>query len=612
MSPLEGIVGMQNINTGNKELDDNIRKWFSWNQKKTENEEIILLLKQNDLKGLSKLLNQRMEFGTAGLRGRMGPGFSQMNDLVIIQTGQGLLKYLSENEPDLKNKGVVIGFDGRHNSKRFAELTAAIFHQAGVRVNLHSNVCPTPFIPFAVLHCNHAAGVMVTASHNPKEDNGYKVYWKNGAQIKSPTDKGIQKCILESLQPKLNYEDTASVWNLADDDSLNDAMKEYYERIKKSVFNFNTNSSCLVKITYTAMHGVGYPFIKEAFKIAKFPPVIPVAEQVEPDPEFPTVKFPNPEEGKSALNLSIKTANENGSQIILANDPDADRLAVAEKSRKGEWKVFSGNELGALLGWWSIYTYKQKNPSADLSKVYMLSSTVSSKILKSISKKEGFQFEETLTGFKWMGNRSSELLGQDKTVLFAFEEAIGFMCGTAVLDKDGVSAAVKIAELAAFLQKDKLTLTEKLADIYAIYGQHVSDNSYFVCHEPPVIERIFTRLRSFNGTPNSYPSELLDGKYNISGIRDLTTGYDSSQPDKKATLPVSRTSEMITFTFDNGLVATLRTSGTEPKIKYYTELCAPPEIQDLDQVKAILKEMVGGIIEEYFQPRKNKLIYRSE
>jgi phosphoglucomutase/phosphopentomutase len=216
------------------------------------------------------------------------------------------------------------------------------------------------------------------------------------------------------------------------------------------------------------MHGVGYEYAVEVFKAFNHKPFVPVLEQVQPDPEFPTVKFPNPEEGKSALNLSIETANRNNSRVIIANDPDADRLAVAERLPSGQWKIFTGNELGALFGWWLWFNYKQHNQdSNDYKNVYMLYSTVSSNILNSIAQVEGFNCEDTLTGFKWMGNRSVELMRDSKKVLFAFEEAIGFMCSTNVLDKDGISASAVVAEMAVYLhENEKRTLNEQIDWLY--------------------------------------------------------------------------------------------------------------------------------------------------
>ncbi|EFN68302.1 Phosphoglucomutase-2 [Camponotus floridanus] len=435
---------------------------------------------------------------------------------------------------------------------------------------------------------------MVTASHNPKDDNGYKVYWQNGAQIISPHDKKIQSYILNNLEP------LESSWNVDEiysssyyEDPREDIMQLYYQDLKETVLYPEVNRDTTLKFTYTAMHGVGYEYMSAAFEAANLKPFITVEEQKLPDPEFPTVKFPNPEEGKSALNLSIKLANESNSSIILANDPDADRLACAMKTKSGDWHVFSGNELGALLGWWMIHTYQVLHPDVDMSDAYMLASTVSSKILASMAKKKGFNFEETLTGFKWMGNKAIELMEENKDILFAYEEAIGFMCGSKVLDKDGISAGVRVAELAAYLETINLTLLEKLQEIYQEYGHHVSDNSYWICHD------------------SDYPTGILERKYIITGVRDLTTGYDNTKPDNKATLPISKSSQMITFTFKNGLVTTLRTSGTEPKIKYYNELCGAPG-EDLTKLKSTLKEMVSAIVTEFLQPEINGLIAREE
>ncbi|XP_072748154.1 phosphopentomutase isoform X1 [Anoplolepis gracilipes] len=600
------------VNTGNNNLDAKIIEWLQWNKDPKAKDEIFEYLNNGHIKILSNLFLKRLEFGTAGLRGRMGPGYSQMNDLVIVQTGQGLTKYLIDTIFDVSQKGIVIGYDGRYNSKRFAELTAAIFIANGIKVYLFSKICPTPFIPYTISKSKCAAGIMVTASHNPKDDNGYKVYWENGAQIISPHDKKIQNYILNNLEPLDSSWNVNGVYSSSYyEDPREDIMRLYYQDLKETVLYPEVNRNTTLKFTYTAMHGVGYEYMAAAFEVANLKPFITVEEQKLPDPEFPTVKFPNPEEGKSALDLSIKLADNSDSSIILANDPDADRLACATKTKSGEWHVFSGNELGALLGWWMIHTYQVLHPDVDMSDIYMLASTVSSKILASMAKKDGFNFEETLTGFKWMGNKAIELIKQKKDVLFAYEEAIGFMCGSKVLDKDGISAGTRVAELAVYLETINLTLLDKLEEIYEEYGHHISDNSYWICHDSDVINAIFERLRNYSSKPNTYPTGILEGKYAITSIRDLTTGYDNTKPDNKAILPVSKSTQMITFTFKNGLVTTLRTSGTEPKIKYYNELCGSPG-EDLAKLKSILKEMVSAIVTEFLQPEVNGLIPRAE
>lgn len=364
-------------------------------------------------------------------------------------------------------------------------------------------------------------------------------------------------------------------------DPFNEMYTKYFEELLVVIPPkfLELNEQAQLKVVYSAMHGVGYPFVERGFEVAKLQPLHAVLAQRDADPEFPTVKFPNPEEGKSCLVLSMELADDVGSDLIFANDPDADRLACAERDpRTGQWHVFNGNELGSLLGWWSVQYFKEKNPEADLSNCYVLASTVSSKMLRTMSRFEGYNFEETLTGFKWMGNRSVELMEAGKEILFAFEEAIGFMFSPAVLDKDGVSAAAHLGTLASFLKvEENLSLCEKLDQLYTIYGYHFSIASYFLCYDPEKIVRIFERIRNWEGKVGNYPTHVLNGKYKIESIRDLTTGIDTSQPDGQSLLPSSKSSQMITFTLENGTVITLRTSGTEPKIKYYSEYCAKPE-----------------------------------
>ncbi|XP_048776238.2 phosphopentomutase-like [Ostrea edulis] len=595
--------------TGDDEVDSKLQEWLNLDRNESTRAEIQQIVDKGNVEHLRRVLLKRMEFGTAGLRSRMGAGFSQMNDVTIIQTSQGLSKYLLKTCPEVKKKGVVIGYDGRYNSQRFASLAAAVLIHDEIPVYLFSAICPTPYVPYSVLHYKTECGIMVTASHNPKDDNGYKVYWGNGAQIISPTDKGIAESILQNLEILDSSWATSTVRSspLCKDPSA--TILEAYNKDLSSLCYFKEKNQCSpVTFTYTAMHGVGYEFVRKACHSFGFVEPIPVQEQILPDPDFPTVKYPNPEEGEGALLLAMKTADENNSQVILANDPDADRLAIAEKLPDGKWHIFSGNETGALFGWWSWFSFVQRYPEFPVSDLYMLASTVSSKILQTIGNKEGFNFEETLTGFKWMGNLATELQTQGKTVLFAFEEAIGFMCGTHVLDKDGVSAAMVMSELATYLYNNGTTLYNKLEEIYKTYGYHLSNNSYYICHEPDKIKQMFEEIRNYNNT-GKYPASC--GQYKIKYIRDLTVGYDNSKPDCKPVLPVSKSSQMITFTFENGCVATLRTSGTEPKIKYYTEVKPDPQ-KGMDRLGAQkeLDDIVKCIIKFFYQPEKFGFIPR--
>uniref|UniRef100_A0A7N8WM00 Phosphoglucomutase 2 like 1 n=1 Tax=Mastacembelus armatus TaxID=205130 RepID=A0A7N8WM00_9TELE len=551
------------------------------------------------LDDLRSRLCSRMSFGTAGLRAPMGAGFNRINDLTIIQSTQV--------GPDLI-------FNSLHLTVLFfcsirGVLTAAVMLSRDVPVHLFSTFVPTPYVPYAVKKLGATAGVMITASHNPKEDNGYKVYWCNGAQIASPHDKEILRSIEEQLEPW-----SASCWEeeLVEKCSLRtDPLTQinscYMDELTSLCFHRDLNSSCSLKFVHSSFHGVGHVFVQQAFQTFGFTPPIPVPEQKDPDPNFPSVRCPNPEEGESVLELSLLLAERENAQIVLATDPDADRLAVAERSDSG-WKVFTGNELAALLGWWMFFNWKENNSNpGDIQGVYMLATTVSSKILKAFARAEGFHFEETLPGFKWIGNRIHELSKTGNKVIFSFEESIGFLCGSMVPEKDGVSSAVVVAEMASYLHNKNLSLNQQLHNIYQTYGYHISKTSYIVCNHPPTIQRIFSRIRNFD-SEGSYPKTC--GGAQIIHVRDVTTGYDSSQPDLRSVLPVSRSSQMITFTLQNGVVATLRTSGTEPKIKYYTEFCAAPGKSDVTTLEEELKKVTTALLDEFLEPEKNNLIRR--
>ncbi|XP_055752524.1 glucose 1,6-bisphosphate synthase isoform X3 [Salvelinus fontinalis] len=471
--------GDQDLNyhaTGDVRLDKAIYQWITWDKNPQTRAQIEALLLDGQVEELRRRLCSRMAFGTAGLRAAMGAGFALINDLTIIQSTQGMYKYLARSFPDFSSRGIVVGYDTRAqeasgcNSERLARLTAAVMLCKDIPVFLFSTYVPTPFVPYAVKRLGAAAGVMVTASHNPKEDNGYKVYWHNGAQISSPNDKEILKCIEESSEP------WSESWNesLADNsplrsDPLREIFQKYMEDLSSVCFHRELNTKSPLKFVHSSFHGVGHNYVQQAFRAFGFPPPIPVPEQKDPDPNFSTVSCPNPEEGESVLELSLRLAERENATIVMATDPDADRLAVAEQSERCGWKVFTGNELAALLGWWMLFNWKETHSDpADRERMYMLATTVSSKILKAFARIEGFHFEETLPGFKWIGKKIHELAKTGNEVIFAFEESIGFLCGSMVPDKDGVSAAVVVAEMASYLYNKNLTLHQQLENIFEI------------------------------------------------------------------------------------------------------------------------------------------------
>ncbi|KAH6565777.1 hypothetical protein BASA50_003368 [Batrachochytrium salamandrivorans] len=586
------------------------KEYLELDQNKVTRSEIQNLLDAGDYERLHKLLSTTMEFGTAGLRAEMGAGYSRMNELTVIQASQGVCAYYLDIVPDFKTKGVVIGHDHRHNSDAFARVTAAVFASKGVKVYYYKDLVHTPMVPFGVTSLGAGCGIMITASHNPKKDNGYKLYAENGCQIISPHDSRITLEIRKNSTPwtwDLELVDKSPLVS----DPIEQMRPAYFSKLKSlSVFGAK-NATQNVKFCYTAMHGVGLAPAMQVFETFGIPPFYPVLEQVQPDPEFPTVAYPNPEEGKGALILAMNTADKHGANVIFANDPDADRLAIAEKKPNGEWYIFNGNEIGVIIATLVLESLRMsggvKRPLA------MLTTTVSMHMLKKVAEKEGFRFEETLTGFKWLGNRAIELEKEGFQVAFAYEEAIGFMVGDAVHDKDGVSALGVVAEWANHLYSEGKSLHGHLLSLYEKYGYFTSNNGYFICHDQALINTIFEDIRYGKDRKAAeagsefpfalqYPETIGGSK--VVWVRDLTVGYDSAQPDKKPTLPVSASAQMLTLELENGALITLRTSGTEPKIKYYTELRATT----LAQAKQDLQTVVDSMIENCLCPKQNNLV----
>jgi phosphoglucomutase len=418
-----------------KDITELARDWLELDEDPTTSDEISKLLVDGNTDELEKRLRHRIAFGTAGLRGPMQGGFACMNSLTVIQASQGLAAYLLKTEDNVKRRGVVIGRDARHNSERFAQLCAAAFVAKGIKVWWYEDPSHTPLVPFGVRELDAVAGIMITASHNPAKDNGYKVYWSNGCQIIPPHDSGIAESILENLKP-VTWDTSVVDESLLVEGSLGLVKDKYYKAILCAVQpdNVSVKMDPELKFVYTPMHGVGLPAMQQCVETLGVASQMTVVEaQAQPDPDFPTVKFPNPEE-KGALDLAIETAEKSSIRLILASDPDADRLAAAEKVGE-RWHIFTGNQLGVLLG---SYLFERYPASKPREKLAMLASTVSSRMLAALAKKEGFKFTETLTGFKWLGNVARDLDRQGYNAVYAFEEALGYMVPQTVHDKDSV------------------------------------------------------------------------------------------------------------------------------------------------------------------------------
>ncbi|GFR50885.1 hypothetical protein Agub_g13175 [Astrephomene gubernaculifera] len=616
----------RNTSAALSDLQPLVEQWLRWDKNAESRAEIQQLWTTGKAEELRGMLGTRLEFGTAGLRGKLGPGTARMNGVVVQQTAQGLCAYLQATCPQqLQQGGLVVGYDGRHGSRAFAHLTAAVFASRGLPVALFRRVVPTPWVAAGVAELGAAAGVMVTASHNPKEYNGYKVYWGNGCQIIPPHDAGIAAAIADSLEPwdlspysnPHDPYDMEAEAQLLGSPLLSDpwvtVTTAYYARLAALRYlpaegpERQAALAALGVPVYTPLHGVGAEALLQAFQVMGLPEPYIVPEQRHPDPDFPTVVFPNPEEGKGTWNLAFQAGIQQGARLVLANDPDADRLCVAERNPAcpGGWRVFSGNEMGALLAHWVWSNFRERNPEVPPSRCVLLSSAVSSRLLACMAAAEGLTHVTTLTGFKWLGSTARRLEREEgRTVLFAFEEAIGFMLGGMYRDKDGISAAAVFTELAAHVYGRGGTLEGLLRQLYDKYGYFDYRSGYFIADRPEKTRAVFSELRG-GGGGGGRGAEGGDGGYagSVAGlavehVRDLGTGLDTSQPDGRAVLPWQPGDMMITYTLAGGATLTLRASGTEPKLKYYLEVrgddaAAAGVLADRLQA-AIAEELVGA------------------
>ncbi|KAJ3854843.1 hypothetical protein EV368DRAFT_35994 [Lentinula lateritia] len=581
-----------------KELVD---AWLQLDQNEVTRSEIQNLWEQGDTNELERRMRPRIEFGTAGLRGKMEAGWARMNDLIIIQASQGFCHYVLNEVQGAKSRGIVIGYDHRYNSERWGHLTAAAFLENGVKVYLYRGIVHTPLVPFDEKKLNAACGVMITASHNPKHDNGYKVYWENAVQIISPHDEGISGSIRANLTPKAWPIEPAHVCDNCLD--VTDEIKRaYLLEIQNLKLLQYTPSTDPLRFVNTSMHGVSHPVVTDALKIFSIT-VDPVKEQMDPDPEFPTVPFPNPEE-KGALDLAIAQAKSCNANYVLAQDPDSDRFSACEIHPTGGVTIFTGDQLGTIFAARVFETYRDSGKS--LSKLAFVASTVSSKMVEAIAEREGFKFVECLTGkllwFKYIGNTALDLVKQGYEVPFGYEEAIGFMFGSTIRDKDGVAASVIFAQLAEILHSQRKTVTSYLEDLYKRYGYFKTSNSYFICNNPGIIDAIFARLRNYNGQKSGadYPKNIAGAE--ITGVVDLTTGFDSTNPPTyQPSMPLS-SGHMIQFRGElksNGtkIVLTIR------YVKYYLE----GNGTDDQVVLELLARVVSELGDDWMQASKYDL-----
>jgi phosphomannomutase len=488
-----------------------------------------------------------LEFGTAGLRGRLGAGPNRMNLAVVTRAANGIVQWLrSSDDPEVATRGIAVCFDARHRSRDFAEASAAIFASAGIRSYVLPGPLPTPVLAFAVAHLGAAAGVMVTASHNPPQDNGYKVYDGSARQIVPPVD-GIIAAGIEATpracDVRYAHPDDPDIVRVGDE-----LVQAYIDRASQVGLVPEERS---VVAAYTAMHGVGAGTIRRAFEAAGFAPVVEVERQVEPDPDFPTVAFPNPEE-PGALDLGIATATAAGADVLLANDPDADRLgaAVPDPGAADGWRPLRGDEIGAVLAH-HLLTFGGIDEGAVLA-----TTIVSSTLLEKMAAAAGAPFVETLTGFKWLGRAADP----DGELGFAYEEALGFCAGGLVRDKDGVTAALLLAEAAAVQKRDGRTLLDVLDDLAVAHGVHQTAQWSVRVPGTDAMEQMAAAMARLRAEP---PSELAGRS--VTRIDDLIDGDEA-----RGFAP----GDVLIWHLDGGRIV-VRPSGTEPKLKAYVEVVEP-------------------------------------
>eukprot|EP01060_Flectonema_neradi_P012744 TRINITY_DN1950_c0_g2_i1.p1 TRINITY_DN1950_c0_g2~~TRINITY_DN1950_c0_g2_i1.p1 ORF type:complete len:606 (+),score=90.08 TRINITY_DN1950_c0_g2_i1:33-1820(+) len=583
----------------NEKLVTLASQWLQWDPNEKTRTEIKDALKTNNYSELDKMFNpsRAMKFGTAGLRAEMGPGPSRMNDLTIIQATQGVVAYVKKVTKKM-NISCVIGYDARHNSSRWAGITKNIVEFSGGTAFMFEKITPTPLVPFSVIQKQTDFGIMITASHNPKADNGYKLYWSDGVQIAPPLDTHIEDLINANRKPWSSTFVQPPTNTLPSSHSMNyissrgsflaspsgGATPFYDEQVFQYIENLHIRippiSQSAGKLVYTPVHGVGKEVVLKAFRrYGNLAEVMVVPEQGEPDANFPTAAFPNPEE-KGVLDLAMRFAEKNNALVVVANDPDADRLALAEFNQKTKsWIRFSGNDIGTMLGAYTLRKYKDQHPNANLSNCHTIASIVSSRFLGTMASAEGFNHHTTLTGFKFIGGKARDLVRQNPNneILFAFEEALGYMVGSpGVQDKDGVSAAILAAQLVAEVYSKNETLQSYLSGLNAKYGTHVTQNGYLISPSSAKTSAMFAALRNWNGT-SKHPTEL-------SGVS--VTEVEDWYP-----------ANMISFKFSNSAVITIRTSGTEPKIKYYSEL-----VTNKTGGKEQLAKLISSMLEQWYKP----------
>ena len=561
-------------------INEKVNNWLNGNYDQVTKDEISKMLQTNE-KEVADAFYKDLEFGTGGLRGIMGVGTNRMNRYTVGFATQGFANYLKQQFPDKLLK-VAIAFDSRNNSKYFADITVDVFSANGIFCYLFEDLRPTPELSFAVRELKCDAGVMITASHNPKEYNGYKAYWNDGAQLVPPHDVNVIDAVTQiSSVDEVKWERNPNLVKLIGEDI--DTL--YLKQVQ--TLSFANGNVADLKIVYTPLHGTGITMIPKAFKMWGFDNIHIVKEQSVPDGNFPTVVSPNPEE-KTAMELALKKAKEIDADLILATDPDADRIAAGVKNLAGEYILLNGNQTLILLTYYLLSQLKEKHRLHPTD--FIIKTIVSTELLPDMAKAYGIPCFDVLTGFKYIAEVIRENEGKLKYI-GGGEESFGYLAGDFVRDKDSISACCLFAEMTAQAVANQSTLYIELLKIYQQYGYYKEDLLSITKKGKEGLEEIKQMMVNYRKNP---PQEINGSKvvcikdYLLHEVTDCVT-----RKKETITLP---TSDVLQFFMEDGTKVSVRPSGTEPKIKYYFAVRGKlVDIEDIDRLDKALVEQIERI-----------------
>jgi len=567
-----------------KEIREKAMQWLG-NEYNEETRKEVRNMLDNDEKALIDAFYQDLEFGTGGLRGIMGAGTNRMNIYTLGMATQGLSNYLIQNFRDQQIK-VAVAHDCRNNSRYFAETTAAIFSANGFEVCLFEALRPTPELSFAIRHYKCQSGVVITASHNPPEYNGYKAYWDDGGQVVAPHDTAI-------IEEVRKIRSVNEIKFKADPSKIKIIGKETDELFLKEVLKMRLNPELINKfgdtgIVFTPIHGTGSPLVPAALKLFGFRNIIKVPEQEEPDGNFPTVKSPNPEE-PGALKMAIARAVETGAELVMATDPDADRLGLAAANSKGEFVLLNGNQTAVILSYYILSQYREKRLLKG--NEYIIKTIVTTDLIDKIAADYGIKCYNVLTGFKFFAELIKKLEGKERFI-GGGEESYGFLPGDYVRDKDAVASCALAAEVLVWAKSRDLDLFGLLDEIYLKYGVYRERLINIVRKGKEGADEIKAMMKGYRDNPpvsinNSRVVMIKDYKELVS--TDLLSGT-------KSAIDLGR-SDVLQFFLEDGSKISVRPSGTEPKIKFYFSVSMMPQSAgDIENTGSLLEKRIDGII----------------